>query len=85
MKAPSSLEDAQLLYKCHEQAVQDFQIQIEMVDQESGIIHYDGELLPYGENKALELEEKRLKLLSGKRFHLNAKNAYWYYLMKNKT
>ena len=30
------------------------------------------------ENKLDELEERKLKLLSGKRFHQNARHAYWY-------
>ena len=42
----------------------------------------NGEVLPYNETRMDELEQKRLKLFVGKRFHQNATNAYWYYLEK---
>ncbi len=42
-----------------------------------------GEVLPYNESKMDELEQKKLKLLLGKRFHQNATNAYWYYLERS--
>ena len=39
-----------------------------------------GDVLPYNEGRMDDLEQKKLKLLLGKRFHQNATNAYWYYL-----
>lgn len=85
MKAPIDLDDAHIMCRCHEQAVDDFQLQIEMVDLELAMLCDNGEPLPYNESKAQELEERKLKLLSGKRFHLNSRNAYWFYLMKSKN
>ena len=41
-----------------------------------------GDVLPYNESRMDELEQKKLKLLLGKRFHQNATHAYWYYLEK---
>ena len=64
---------------CHQQSVDDFQMQIEMVDIEISMLCEDGRDLPvYQENKLDELEERKLKLLSGKRFHQNARHASWY-------
>jgi len=56
-----------------------------MIDLELAMLSDDGDVLPYNESKAQELEEKKLKLLSGKRFQINARNCYWYYLMKEKS
>jgi hypothetical protein len=49
------------------------------------MLYDDGDVLPYNESKAQELEERKLKLMTGKRFQTNARNAYWYYLMKAKN
>jgi hypothetical protein len=38
--------------------------------------------VPYHNDKVDELEQKKLKLLLGKRFHQNAARAYWYYLAR---
>jgi hypothetical protein len=67
---------------CHQHAVSDFDLQIEMNDLELDMLKDHGEILPYNESRADELEQKKLKLLLGKRFHQNAMNAYWYYLAK---
>lgn len=85
LKPPTDLDDAHIMCRCHEQAVEDFQLQIEMVEIELAMLCDNGEALPYNEAKAQELEEKKLKLLSGKRFHMNSRNAYWFYLMKSKN
>lgn len=63
---------------CHQQSVDDFQIQIDMVEMEINLVSEDGDIPPYKEAKIDELEERKLKLLSGKRFHQNARHAYWY-------
>ena len=85
MKPPTSLDDAHIRCRCHEQATEDFQLQIEMVDLELAMLCDDGDVLPYNESKAQELEERKLKLMTGKRFQINARNCYWYYLMKAKN
>jgi hypothetical protein len=46
------------------------------------ILMDNGEVLPYNEQLMDELQQKKLKLLVGKRFHQNASNAYWYHLEK---
>jgi hypothetical protein len=64
---------------CHQQSVDDFQMQIDMIDIEISMLCEDGkDLPPYQESRLDELEERKLKLLSGKRFHQNARHAYWY-------
>lgn len=65
---------------CHQQAVKDFDLQIEMNELELSMLKDNGEVLPYNENKVDDLEQKKLKLLLGKRFHQNASNAYWYHM-----
>lgn len=70
---------------CHKQAVADFDIQLEMVDIEIKMCSDDQGVLPYQEDKLDELEERKVKLLAGKRFHANAANAYWYYIEKQKV
>jgi hypothetical protein len=67
---------------CHQHALKDFELQIEMNDLEMNMLKDQGEVLPYNESKMEDLEQKKLKLLLGKRFHQNASNAYWYYLAK---
>lgn len=67
---------------CHQHAVKDFDLQVEMNELEINMLKDNGEVLPYNESKIEDLEQKKLKLLLGKRFHQNATNAYWYYLEK---
>jgi hypothetical protein len=57
-----------------------------MVDLESNLLtdtDAPGAVLPYNQEKFDDLSNKKLKLLSGKRFHQNAMHAYWYYLTKS--
>lgn len=79
---PASVEDAKVKMSCHQHAVKDFDLQIEMNDLELNLLKDGEDVLPYNESRAEELEQKKLKLLLGKRFHQNAMNAYWYYLAK---
>lgn len=70
---------------CHQHAVNDFELQIEMVELEMNMLTdraAPGEVLPYNQDKHDELENKKLKFLLGKRFHQNAVNAYWYHLSR---
>jgi hypothetical protein len=81
----------------HQQAVKDFDLQIEMNEFETYLLHNGNEVMPYGDEvmpsneaeaedlkqkKLKLLEQKKFKLLSGKRYHQNSANAYWYYLAK---
>jgi hypothetical protein len=67
---------------CHQHAIKDFELQIEMNELEIDMLKDGNEVLPYNVGRADELETKKLKLLLGKRFHQNASNAYWYYMAK---
>jgi hypothetical protein len=70
---------------CHQHAVSDFDLQIEMVDLELNMLADRAaptEVLPYNQDKYDDLENRKLKLLLGKRFHQNAVNAYWYHLSR---
>ncbi len=68
---------------CHQHAVNDFDLQLNINDLEIGMLtdHTSSkEVFPYNETRVEELETKKLKLLLSKRFHQNATNAYWYYV-----
>ena len=66
---------------CHQHAIKDFDLQLEMNDLEMNMLRDgSGDVLPYNESRMDDLEQKKLKLLLGKRFHQNATHAYWYYL-----
>lgn len=80
--APADAEDASIKMQCHQHAVRDFDLQLEMTALEMDMLKDGGEVLPYNEVRMDELEQKKLKLLVGKRFHQNATNAYWYFLEK---
>jgi hypothetical protein len=79
--APTNVEEASIKMNCHQHAIKDFDLQLEMNDLEMNMLKDgSGDVLPYNENRMDELEQKKLKLLLGKRFHQNATHAYWYYL-----
>jgi hypothetical protein len=82
IEAPSNVDDAKIKMNCHQHAVKDFDLQLEMNDLEIDMLKDQNQVLPYNETRADELDQKKLKLLLGKRFHQNAMNAYWYYLAK---
>lgn len=81
--APVDAEDARIKMNCHQHAVTDFDLQIQMNELEMNLLKDNGEVLPYNESKMEDLEQKKLKLFLGKRFHQNAMNAYWYWLQKS--
>lgn len=76
------MDDARIRMNCHQQSVDDFQLQIDMCDLEMSLLCDGDQVPPYHEAKMDDLEHKKLKLLSGKRFHQNARHAYWYYTVK---
>jgi len=69
---------------CHEHAIRDFDLQLEMNNLQMEMYMENGQVCPYKVDEYNELEEKKLKLLLGKRFHQNAANAYWYHLQREK-
>jgi hypothetical protein len=76
---PNSASDAHIKRQCHEQSVDDFKLQIEIIDHEMSMLRdCDGNLLEYNEENFADLENRKLKLLMSKRFHQNAAHAYWY-------
>jgi hypothetical protein len=82
IEAPADADDARIKMNCHQHAVKDFDLQLEMNNLELDMIKDGEEVLPYNISKFEELEQKKLKLLVGKRFHQNAANAYWFHLAK---
>jgi len=82
---PIDGEDARIKMSCHEHAIEDFNLQLEMNALEINMLTDGGEVLPYNEGRLDELEQKKLKLLVGKRFHQNASHAYWYWIQREKS
>jgi riboflavin synthase len=70
---------------CHEHAIKDFDLQLEMNGLQMEMLMEDGKVLDYHMSEYEDLEQKKLKLLVGKRFHQNASNAYWYWTQREKS
>ena len=69
---------------CHEHAIKDFDLQLEMNGLQMEMLMENNKVLDYHMAEYEDLEQKKLKLLIGKRFHQNASHAYWYYLQREK-
>jgi hypothetical protein len=83
--APTDLDDARIKMSCHDHAIKDFDLQLEMNGLQLDMLKDNGEINPYHLDEYGDLEEKKLKLLVGKRFHQNAANAYWYWMQRDKA
>jgi hypothetical protein len=83
--APTDCDDARIKMSCHDHAIKDFDLQLEMNGLQLDMLKENGEVIPYHLDEHSDLEEKKLKLLVGKRFHQNSSNAYWYYLQREKS
>jgi hypothetical protein len=83
--APIDWEDARIKMSCHEHAINDFDLQLEMNSLQMSMLMADGKVLDYHMNEYEDFEQKKLKLLVGKRFHQNASNAYWYHMQREKA
>jgi len=70
---------------CHEHAIKDFDLQLEMNGLQMDMLMEDGKVLDYHMSEYEDLEQRKLKLLVGKRFHQNARNAYWYWIQREKS
>ena len=70
---------------CHEHALKDFDLQLEMNSLQMDMLMDGDRVCSYKIDEYDELEEKKLKLLLGKRFHQNAANAYWYHIQREKA
>jgi len=83
LEPPTNAEDARIKMSCHEHSVEDFNLQLQMNELETSMLCDGDEVLPYNVKEVEDLEQKKLKLLLGKRFHLNASRCYWYWLARN--
>ena len=83
LPVPKDQTDAKDKLKCHQDAIDDFQSQIEIIDLEIETLKEDnGEPLPYLVDDDLKLKNRKHKLLQSKRYHCNAAKAYSYHLEK---
>lgn len=82
LEPPTDLEDAHIKMSCHNHAVDDCNLQLQINELETSMLYDGNEVPPYQISNADDLEYKKLKLLQGKRFHQNAARAYWYYMMR---
>lgn len=83
---PEDKQEAEMLSKCHKDAVNDIDLQIETVelDMEMNRIQADGtdpgsEMYRTMMEALWNLQDKKRRLLFAKRRHSSAANAYWYY------
>jgi len=81
LTAPASQQDAKILSRTHKDAAEDFQLQIDVVDQEILMIKdpVDGTVPEYNCEQYEDYLEKKKRLMLSKRFHVNAMNAYDYF------
>lgn len=79
---PKSKLDAETQIIAHRNAVDDFLIQLELIDQELEMLKdpIDEHVPDYKCEIFEDCQEKKKRLILGKRFHLNAANAYSYWL-----
>lgn len=65
----------------HQEALADFSLQLDLADQELLMLRdpMDGQVPEYQCEAYEQAQEKRHRLILGKRFHLNASNAYSYW------
>ena len=83
--APTDGDDARIKMSCHEHAIKDFDLQLEMNVLQMDMLMEEDKVLDYHMDEYEDLEQKKLKLLIGKRFHQNACNAYWYWIQREKS
>ena len=78
---PESQSDAKILSRTHKDAAEDFQCQIEVVDQEILMLKdpIDSSIPEYNCEEYEDCLEKKKRLMLSKRFHVNAMNAYDYF------
>jgi hypothetical protein len=82
LEPPHSLDDAHIKMSCHNHAVDDCNLQLQINELETSMLYDGDELPPYQSSTAEDLEHRKLKLLQSKRYHQNAARAYWYYMVK---
>ena len=78
---PINVSEADEYVKTHQEALADFTVQLELVDQELDMLRdpLDNLVHEYKCEQYEQVQEKRHRLILGKRFHLNAANAYSYW------
>lgn len=78
---PTSVAEAAEYIQTHQEALADFSIQLELTDQELLMLRdpVDNQIPEYQFEAYEQAHEKRHRLILGKRFHLNASNAYSYW------
>ena len=75
--APKDVKEACLKQKCHENSVEDIDLQLQLIETELDI--HDNDDVPYNKERFEQLNEKKIKLINAKRHHSNGAKAYWYF------
>jgi hypothetical protein len=78
LEVPKNIKDAELRMQCSRQAVEDIDLQLEIVEQEIAL--ESKQEIPYNETKLDEFREHKPNLMKAKRYQNNSANAYWYYM-----
>ena len=80
LDAPLNGKQAKRLQRTHEQAVEDFRLQIKLCEIDLKLLEDDdGEVLAYKKDEYASILEKQKRLVLGLRFHLNASFAFDYF------
>lgn len=77
LNAPKDADDASIMKECHEHAVEDIEMQMQVLDVEIKL--EEEQEVPYNKERIEQLLERRIKLINAKRYHTNASRAYWFY------
>lgn len=78
LEIPTSKEDAAIKQQCHEHAVEDIELQMDVLNAELAL--EEDQEIPYNQNKIQHLQERRIKSINAKRYHKNASRAYWFFI-----
>jgi len=81
---PKNEEEAKEKIIVHTDSFSDYELQLELVDHELAMLRdpLDNLVPDYQVQEYEALQEKKHKLILGKRFHFNARNAYAYWLRR---
>ena len=82
---PLDVEDAHIKMCCHQHSGKDFSLQAEIAQDELKLylereVFKDSKEAEKNEELILEARENIIKYKKSKRFHLNAANAYWFWM-----
>lgn len=77
---PKDLQECKVMQDMHQHSFDDFDLQVQICELElEALTEPDGDYLEYALDQVAMLKDRKRKLLMSKRFHHNARKAYWYW------